>query len=315
MDLWEGKAEPVTTDGKEGENELLVNLRLPTPEFKPISCDLWINVYGSDHCPVGADFQVADAYMNFKQKEIPSICTKLMPEFSGKQQKLSNFFFKQNPKENEPKENLDKNRLERSDSQGIQVQQQNRIYSSQTITTPNIQQAAEGLGETEAALKITSSHDANTNYPPKLSQQPSDNQDFEEDMDFIDYYLQSAPTAEELEREINTDSLPPPLKKTSSDKGVEQKKDLKRKASLQGNAVQKKQATLKDFFGKNVNEKENGQNSWTTKTRPNCYHGKPCNERTVTKSGINKGRKFFCCPLPIGPAADLNSQCKFFQWQ
>ena len=39
-----------------------------------------------------------------------------------------------------------------------------------------------------------------------------------------------------------------------------------------------------------------------------CCHGFPCVVRKVKKEGLNKDRKFFCCPN------DKESLCKYFDW-
>ncbi|KAJ3122470.1 Class II abasic (AP) endonuclease [Nowakowskiella sp. JEL0407] len=61
---------------------------------------------------------------------------------------------------------------------------------------------------------------------------------------------------------------------------------------------------------------------------PRCYHGEPCKELTVNKSGKNKGRMFYMCSRLVGPETEkigedgkrlkrtLNEfRCDFFQWK
>ncbi|XP_032890405.1 DNA-(apurinic or apyrimidinic site) endonuclease 2 [Amblyraja radiata] len=43
-------------------------------------------------------------------------------------------------------------------------------------------------------------------------------------------------------------------------------------------------------------------------------HGEPSALRTVRKSGPNKGRGFYCCPLPQGPPGHPSARCTFFRW-
>eukprot|EP01084_Bolivina_argentea_P256790 432487_1 len=50
------------------------------------------------------------------------------------------------------------------------------------------------------------------------------------------------------------------------------------------------------------------------KKNPLCHHGQETILRTVTKNGINRGKKFYVCPRGKGAANDPNAQCKFFQW-
>ena len=43
-------------------------------------------------------------------------------------------------------------------------------------------------------------------------------------------------------------------------------------------------------------------------TKPECHHGSPCVIHKVKKEGLNKDRRFFCCPN------DKKSSCRFFEW-
>ena len=36
--------------------------------------------------------------------------------------------------------------------------------------------------------------------------------------------------------------------------------------------------------------------------------------KTVTKDGETKGKRFYCCSLPIGPSGLVTSRCNFFKW-
>ena len=43
-------------------------------------------------------------------------------------------------------------------------------------------------------------------------------------------------------------------------------------------------------------------------TKPECRHGSPWVIRKVKKEGLNKDRRFFCCPN------DKENSCRFFVW-
>ena len=43
-------------------------------------------------------------------------------------------------------------------------------------------------------------------------------------------------------------------------------------------------------------------------TKPECRHGSPCVIRKIKKEGLNKDRRFFCCPN------DKENSCRFFEW-
>eukprot|EP00004_Rigifila_ramosa_P015257 TRINITY_DN3535_c0_g1_i1.p1 TRINITY_DN3535_c0_g1~~TRINITY_DN3535_c0_g1_i1.p1 ORF type:complete len:496 (+),score=77.92 TRINITY_DN3535_c0_g1_i1:92-1489(+) len=47
---------------------------------------------------------------------------------------------------------------------------------------------------------------------------------------------------------------------------------------------------------------------------PLCHHRDRAIERTVTKGGVNQGKKFFVCPRPQGSSSDPKARCDFFMW-
>ncbi|XP_054711627.1 DNA-(apurinic or apyrimidinic site) endonuclease 2-like [Uloborus diversus] len=57
-----------------------------------LSCEILSDYHGSDHCPVRAEFRCDPVSVD--KLKLPSICTRLWPEFSGKQQKLQFFLQK-----------------------------------------------------------------------------------------------------------------------------------------------------------------------------------------------------------------------------
>ncbi|GIY03247.1 DNA-(apurinic or apyrimidinic site) endonuclease 2 [Caerostris extrusa] len=67
---------------------------LVTSNLLPLldSCEILSDYHGSDHCPVAAIFK-CDSIPQ-ENVQLPSICTRLWPEFSGQQQKLQAFFQK-----------------------------------------------------------------------------------------------------------------------------------------------------------------------------------------------------------------------------
>jgi AP endonuclease-2 len=100
-------------------------------------------------------------------------------------------------------------------------------------------------------------------------------------------------------------------------------------------AVKKSRITEKDimsnYFISNTTKtnqqptvvnKEESKTQWSSlfqaPTIPNCkIHDIPCLERTVTKKGLNSGRKFYICAKPVGPkdTVSLDYSCNYFQWK
>ncbi|CAL1276777.1 unnamed protein product [Larinioides sclopetarius] len=67
---------------------------LATSNLLPLleSCEIMSDYYGSDHCPVSAVLKCDS--ISQENVQLPSICTRLWPEYSGQQQKLQAFFQK-----------------------------------------------------------------------------------------------------------------------------------------------------------------------------------------------------------------------------
>ncbi|KAI4895855.1 hypothetical protein NFI96_021423, partial [Prochilodus magdalenae] len=61
-----------------------------------LSADIMPEVEGSDHCPVWAQLSCT----LIPSPKCPSLCTRYMPEFAGRQQKLSRFFVKVSEQQN-----------------------------------------------------------------------------------------------------------------------------------------------------------------------------------------------------------------------
>ena len=99
-----------------------------------VDCYLMPDVEGSDHCPVVLDLRCRP----IPAKKCPSLCTKLMPEFQGKQQKLLSFFSKSSrtrPAEGAGKVTGDaekSNDLETDLCQNFECGEKNETLSSQS---------------------------------------------------------------------------------------------------------------------------------------------------------------------------------------
>ena len=71
---------------------IFADVELVRKEFE--DCEIRPDVDGSDHCPV-----VATLKTSFQgASKPPALCTKYMPEFAGKQQKLKDYFAKHSEK-------------------------------------------------------------------------------------------------------------------------------------------------------------------------------------------------------------------------
>lgn len=286
-----------------------------------LEADIMPEVEGSDHCPVWGRLSCS----LLPSSKPPPLCTRYLPEFVGKQQKLSRFFVKVDQKssqfeqreslpgsqeEEEKRENLNpmggenisgKKRLITSDSD---VPKGKKAKTGKTSSKPQGSLLAffkpkqtNAVPSTEAAVRQcekTLSLDGVTSS--QKSQKASETR---ED-------LSSATNSVPKDTELVFDGLPQLC--TSSSTEENDKHDKTKRLSPQptvGHSTAKKGAS--SVFWKSVLH--------GPPPPPPCkVHGEPCVLRTVKKEGPNMGKQFFVCARPQGHSSNPDARCNFFAW-
>ncbi|XP_041860506.1 DNA-(apurinic or apyrimidinic site) lyase 2 [Melanotaenia boesemani] len=277
-----------------------------------VGADIMPEVEGSDHCPVWGELSCS----LLPSPKPPPLCTRYLPEFAGKQQKLSRFLVKVDQKsikpehklslpgsqeEEERRENLNpfgvdsisgKKRLSTSDfaapkgkktkTVNDSLKPQGNLLSFFKPKLPNVEQCKKTLGKDE----VVSSH--NTQATPTAGDSCSVTGAATENSELVfdgSSELCSSSTTVETDKSSKT--------KPSASQPVVEHLDFKKGASL--------------GFWKSVLR--------GPPPAPSCkVHREPCVLRTVKKEGPNMGKQFFVCSRPQGHSSNPDARCNFFAW-
>ncbi|XP_036359621.1 DNA-(apurinic or apyrimidinic site) endonuclease 2 isoform X1 [Octopus sinensis] len=268
-----------------------------------ISCCIMANVDGSDHCPVKAsfDFSVVTAL------KAPSYCAKFMPEFAGKQQKLSMFFTKSYGK---PSTDMSANNNIVQHSASTEGKDK-RKHSPHSLK----RQSSESLGSQKKKGKSCFE-----NKPKQINL-----------MGFFNKKPASCPG--QLGRNSSSDSKKP----SSDDSDVNDSSESQEittapsiSSHLESSSKNVQDSSLLEadkeelIVSKVKSTTDQTSNSqvlaWKNLLKgpppaPLCPgHSEPCVLRTVKKPGPTQGRQFYTCARPDGAANNQEARCNFFKW-
>uniref|UniRef100_A0A672NLS6 DNA-(apurinic or apyrimidinic site) endonuclease n=1 Tax=Sinocyclocheilus grahami TaxID=75366 RepID=A0A672NLS6_SINGR len=268
-----------------------------------IGVDIMPEVEGSDHCPVWAQLSCTLQ----SSPKFPPLCTRHMPEFTGRQQKLSRFFVKVSEKDRVSKDSEES--LPGSQDTGEILENLNPVVQGNSVAKkrPTCREKDTNAHKAKRSKQMKTESNAkgsllaffkpkqtplipsSGNLSLKLTESSQDSPGSESDTRSCPGDVQtetSLSMVTEMETE-NQDEVEGEL--TSIDKS----KDCKKgpcagfwKAVLHG-----------------------------PPQPPLCKsHNEPCVLRTVKKAGPNLGRQFFVCARPQGHASNPQARCNFFAW-
>ncbi|XP_059188764.1 DNA-(apurinic or apyrimidinic site) lyase 2 [Centropristis striata] len=281
-----------------------------------VAADIMPEMEGSDHCPVWGQLSCP----LLPSSKPPPLCTRYLPEFAGKQQKLSRFLVKVDQKptqseqgdalpgsqeEEERRENLNpfsgKKRLLTSDSV-VPKGKKTKIAKTSIKTStkpqgsllsffkPKITNAPPSTEATEKSLsvdEVTSSQNSQKSSTTR-EDVSSVTSSVPEDTERVcggSPQLCTSSTTEDTDKQIKTRHLTPQPSVGRS--------DAKKGAS--------------SVFWKSVLH--------GPPPPPSCkVHKEPCVLRTVKKEGPNMGKQFFVCARPQGHVSNPEARCNFFAW-
>ncbi|XP_072305147.1 DNA-(apurinic or apyrimidinic site) endonuclease 2 [Eucyclogobius newberryi] len=255
-----------------------------------VAADIMPEVEGSDHCPVWG--QLSGSLV--PSLKPPAFCTQYLPEFAGKQQKLSRFLVKMDQKiapsnprgalpgsqeEQERRENLNpsgRGEKRPADSvlpKGKKIKTTKPQGNLLTFFKPKTVNVVSSIESADKQCKINL-HQDEVNSTPNPSVNPK-----------VTDTAEACPSSETKEdrKSINVDS--------STSQSLTLASNSK-KGSVFWKAVLKGPPPA-----------------------PCCkVHGEPCVLRTVKKEGPNVGKQFFVCARPQGHASNPEARCNFFTW-
>jgi AP endonuclease-2 len=278
-------------------------------------CDIMPDIMGSDHCPVQAtlDWEIIPS------KKCPPLCTKFMPEFSGKQQKLLSFFTKKDPvvKKTDTDESGALNKLKMMDTSEITDSQESRksCMSSESSGSTAMQSFGMVYSSThehrKSPRKRSVRESSNSRPAAKRSKKEEKKSNHGKQGNLLSFF-DKRPCKEAFSDTETAVREKPNEAKTGSDTS-----DVLQRAVVQIDSV------------KLVNEnklrsvaplQKSASTSWKSLLKgppppPLCKgHQEQCLLRTVKKDSLNKGRQFWVCPRPDGHKSNPEARCNHFVW-
>ncbi|XP_078520665.1 DNA-(apurinic or apyrimidinic site) endonuclease 2 [Lissotriton helveticus] len=239
------------------------------------------DVEGSDHCPI-------KAFLRCKlvaATKCPPFCTKFLPEFAGKQQKLSQFLVK----------------IDRQAGNGLVTEK--ALPSSQDANKVPVNRASTGnprqmnAGRKQSRTEEVSKKGAKKQKTDLPSGQAS----------LLGFFK---PTNAKGGGEVVEKA-----KKDSDKIGQRLETDSKAKS-----AISTQTPGLQAEVGATGGQVKQQTDFWKSVLKgppppPICKgHSEPCVLRTVKKEGPNLGKQFYVCARPEGHTSNPEARCNFFLW-
>lgn len=279
-----------------------------------VAADIMPEVEGSDHCPVWG--QLSCSLLPCSRP--PPLCTRYLPEFAGKQQKLSRFLVKVEQKSgpSEHRDALPGSQEEEEKRENLNpdgnISGKKRLLASDTVAPK---------GKKTKTLKTSSNPQGSllSFFKPKLTNvlppahTPARPSEKTLKLDEVTS-SQNSPKAPETgggivsptDTELLSDGSPLPCARSAAEGNEKQ--------------MRTKHVNLQPTGGASSARKGSSSVFWKSVLHgppppPSCkVHGEPCVLRTVKKEGPNMGKQFFVCARPQGHASNPDARCNFFAW-
>ena len=284
-----------------------------------VAADIMPEVEGSDHCPVWG--QLSCSFL--PSTKLPPLCTRYLPEFAGKQQKLSRFFAKvdQKPCPSEQREALpgsqeeEERRENLNPSGAVSISGKKRLLASDSVVpkgkkTKTVKTSSKPQGSLLSFFKPKFTNLPSTGAPVRdcentlgleviPSQNPQNASTPREDVASVSQLVpeETAPVFDR-QPQLRTNSATDENEKRLKTKCLTPQSTVEHSAAKKGTSL---------GFWKSVLH--------GPPPPPSCkVHGEPCVLRTVKKEGPNMGKQFFVCARPQGHASNPDARCNFFAW-
>lgn len=293
-------------------------------------CTIMNMVAGSDHCPVKATFNfvVVTAF------SCPSLCAKLMPEFTGRQQKLSAFFVKSS----EPAERLLERKSANSESLSaeltfdpVNVRDEDDSQNKVDLIPQSVSFLKNSKFLSMSSLKRSSNLESQSKR--KKSRVPDGNKTSKQSslIGFLNRN-NSTTTAATVTDTDNLPALPSTVNATQPFSPSTNKNTTEQFEMSSDGEISSSQESQTDTGDTRSPENSQSESQDTKKNNepqvsawkllmkgppsaPLCSkHKEPCVLRTVKKAGLNRGKQFFTCARPEGAAGNPDARCNYFVW-
>ncbi|XP_033115453.1 DNA-(apurinic or apyrimidinic site) lyase 2-like [Anneissia japonica] len=263
---------------------IFADVELLKTEFS--TCDIMPEVEGSDHCPVKAELKCKVV----PSEKLPPLCSKFMPEFSGKQQKLSSFFTKLSPSKK---------------PMALPAPAKGSSASKQSGT---LKRTAKPYSTNSKSKKLKTDVNKGNLFQffNKTNSKSSENE--------MTTPQKVIKDEENCVKEIETRTLD----ESQKDSQTEEKNEEISEPSSQGSNASCEESTSD---ATNSKGKTKLTSSWKAlfsgpRPPPKCKgHNEDCVMRTVKKAGPNYGKQFYCCARGEGHKSNPDARCNFFLWK
>lgn len=297
----------------------------PLAETLFLGADIMPEVEGSDHCPVWGHLSCEVR----PSARCPPLCTCYLPEFAGKQQKLSRFLVKMAD--------------QRPDSVNSKEAKETPLPGSQETGEIRENVNPVGLG-VSAGRKRGLDGVAESSAPKGKKSRVAKAAPAKPQGSLLAFFKPKGPAVEQkpktsAELTDRTEDTPPEVTCSLANRhaggtsnsllecGPDMNKHtVKDVSDLNGTAEVKGQepdeGMVRATFPEEGGDSKKGAcpGFWKAVLRgppppPPCKaHGEPCVLRTVKKAGPTMGRQFFVCARPQGHASNPQARCNFFAW-
>lgn len=277
-----------------------------------VAADIMPEVEGSDHCPVWG--QLSCSLLSCSKP--PPLCTRYLPEFVGKQQKLSHFLVKVEQKPCQPEE---------GDTLPGSQEEDEKRENLNPFTNGNVSGCKRLLKLDSPAPKGKKSKTVKTFSNPQGS---------------LLSFFKPKPTSvvTSTDARVNQCGKKPKLDELilsqKTPKASITSEDVSNACSIAegtelscespqlctSRATEENAKQTKPFKPQPTTKKGSPSMFWKSVLHgppppPSCkVHREPCVLRTVKKEGPNMGKQFFVCARPQGHAANPDARCNFFAW-
>uniref|UniRef100_H3CDK2 DNA-(apurinic or apyrimidinic site) endonuclease n=1 Tax=Tetraodon nigroviridis TaxID=99883 RepID=H3CDK2_TETNG len=266
--------------------------RLASEQF--VAADIMPEVEGSDHCPVWGQLSCSLV----PSTKPPPLCTRYLPEFAGKQQKLSHFFVKA-----EQNSSLPEHRNPLPGSQEEEEKRENLNPTAQKSGQKRLSKSDFSVLKGKKTKTVKSSSNSQGSllsfFKPTVTNVVADT------------------PVRQCEKRPKQPQQPP---RTSPSRPAGDTK-LHNSPQLLSSAEENGQQTpITRLTPQPAAKKGSSSGFWKSVLHgppppPSCkVHKEPCVLRTVKKDGPNMGRQFFVCARPQGHASNPDARCNFFEW-
>ena len=265
------------------------------------------DVEGSDHCPVKAELKCEPV----PSKTCPPLCTKLMPEFLGKQQKLSMFFTKL--RKEETIENTSCNLSVSATSAVHDVENLSKLKTSVSQTVSK--RPAENTKITGTLKKRKTDSKKPETGAKQSSLKSFFNTNLKEQKKVDAFTVEANPPPKPINTVNNAFS-------SYFNKGA---KDFDSQNSMKDSHMPGDKTAASDNVKPVQTEVNTSSNNKTVSAWKNLLgglgppplckgHKEPCVLRMVKKEGPNKGKQFYTCARGEGLKTNPEARCDFFKW-